>query len=421
MEEKIVDIYDISYQGAGVGRSDGKIVFVPKTLVGEKVSFAKKSETGSYILGEMTRVLSPSERRIDAKCPYFQKCGGCSFQHCDYQEEKEIKKQILKNELQKVSYDGDIGFIESKNRFNYRNKVKFEVRNGKLGYFKEKSRDFFAVKNCPIADEKINDLIEKVETFIEKNQFKMLKSVYLKRVYDDIAIVFLFCGNDFKSRKNVKAIEILGEVSVYFAYGEVLESNKTHILFVSGKKSLSKKVGESEISVDVSAFNQINDDIADKMYNYVVSKCADYRVVNAYSGQGLLTLLISQKAKFVYGIEYQISAHNSAEKLIEGLEEYKIQNICGKVEERLPEILMKDKIEIIVLDPARNGCHKNVLEAILNSKLNKIIYISCNFSTLVRDLAVLKQNYEINEVKIFDMFPCCCSMETVVCLSKRAD
>lgn len=196
-----------------------------------------------------------------------------------------------------------------------------------------------------------------------------------------------------------------------------MESNKTKVFCVQGEEKLIKKYDEYDFEIDISAFNQINDDVAEKMYAYVLQNAERMRVVNAYSGQGLLTALLSKYVKFVYGIEYQYSAHKAAEKLTEQLSN--VENICGRVEEKISQVLLRDRIDMIILDPAREGCAKVVLDQICLKNINKLMYISCNFSTLVRDLAILKDFYDIEKIKIFDMFPNTANMETVVLLQRK--
>ena len=418
MKEKIVDIFDISYEGSGVGKLDGKVIFVPKTLVGERVSVDIVKDSASFSVGKIDEILKASDERLEPICPYFNVCGGCAFQHCSAETEKKIKQQILAKELSKVGYFGSIDFVESDKRFGYRNKLKLEVCDGKMGYFRGKSRDFFEVKTCPIAEKEIENCFERVQEFLDENDFKMLKNVYFKHVGDQLAVCFLFEREAKNAQKTAKNLEILANFSVFFAYGDILESDETKIFSVLGESKFKKKVGDFDMEIDVSAFNQVNDFVAEKLYDFVVEQTAEKRVINAYSGQGLLTFLIAQKAKFVYGIEWQHSAHNEAEKLAQKLDEYKIENVCGKVEDEIDQILAKDEIDVLVLDPAREGCKKSVMEAILSSKIDKIVYISCNFASLVRDLKEIKDSYEIEKVAIFNMFPCCNSMESVAILRR---
>ncbi len=420
MDENVVDIYDISYEGAGVGRINNQIVFVPKTLKNEKVRVKIVKRHSSFLIGKIDGIIKQSEKRIDAKCQHFSVCGGCDFQHCDSDEEKKIKIGILKKELSKAGYVGDVDFVEAERRFGYRNKIKLEVRDGKLGFFKAKTRDFFEVERCEIASEKINQILPVLKKFVAENKLTGLSSVYLKQVEEKVAICFLFPKNFEKTMKNVKNLGVFDGFSVFFAFGDVLESNSTKVFHIFGDGKLIKKFGEIEIAIDVSSFNQINDEIAEKLYEFVEKFCENKRVVNAYSGQGFLTYLIAQRAKFVYGIEYQKASHQAAERLCAMCDGYKTENICGKVEDCLKTVLLKDRIDVIVLDPAREGCDKRVLDAIVAGGLDSVIYVSCNFATLVRDLKVLGEFYDVEMVKIFNMFPCCVNMETVAVLKRKS-
>ena len=416
-EEKI-EIYDISYEGAGVGRIGGKIVFVSKTLKNEQVKVSILKNTSSFMIGKVTEILHSSETRVQAKCPYFDECGGCDFQHCEYETEKQIKIDILKNQLRKVEFGGEVEFVQSDKRFGYRNKIKLEIRGKEVGYFKAKSREFLAVESCVIATTLINDCIKIIQKFLQSGYLVGAKAVYVKQVEEAVAVCFLFDKTCEKVLKNMPNFDVFGEFLVYFAFGEVLESNSTKIVKVYGDSKLTLDLDGNEVEIEVSAFNQINDFVAGKLYDYITDFCKGKRVVNGYSGQGFLTYKIAQSAKFVYGIESQNSAHKSAEMLANSFKDYKIQNFCGKVEDCLPGILARDKIDVLVLDPPREGCARQVLDALMLGNLEQVIYTSCNFSTLVRDLQVLKNFYKIESVKIFDMFPCCCVMETVVVLGK---
>ena len=422
MEKKVLDIVDISYEGAGVGKDSGKVVFVPKTLIGEKIEAEIVKEGKAFSTAKLVNILKPSNKRVEPKCPHFDVCGGCAFQHCDYDQEIYIKKNIVGREFAKIGYDGEIGFVKSDKRYGYRNKIKLEVDGGNLGYFKEKSHIFFKIKRCPIAQENIEKNIEKIQKFIYENNFSDLKNIYFKEINKKLAICFLFDKHARKTNSEIKKIknfDIFKGFLIYFAYGNILELNDTQIEKVYGDQDLSVHIDDFDFEIDVSAFNQVNDGVAQKLYDYVCDKCCGERIVNAYSGQGLLTYMLAKKSKFIYGIEYQLAAHNVAEKLCDHLSEYKVLNVCGKVEDELGEILLKDRIDAIVLDPSREGCREGALQSILESKIEKIIYVSCNFSTQVRDLRVLQEKYSVQEVTIFDMFPCCSKMETVAILRRN--
>lgn len=414
MKKYDVDILDISYEGAGVAKIDGRVVFVPKALPGEKVKIEIVKENSNFLIGKVCEVISKRPVRIQSFCPYFEICGGCDFQHCTREEEQRLKKLILQRELLKVGFDKDVDFIFGEDRFFYRNKLKLEVEENKLGYFKVKSHDFFEIKTCPIACERIQKALPSVENFIKENQFAGLKNVYFKEVRNNLGICFLF-GKHVKMPKNVLDLSVLANFSVFFAAGDVLESDFIQMF------PINEKAKAGEISAEeMKAFTQVNNQVAGLLYDYIIGLTSGKKIVNAYSGQGKLTCLLAEKANFVFGIEYQKSAHESAEKLKEmDVNRGKIENICGKVEEKLQGVLEKKTVDCIVLDPARNGCEKSVLNEIINRKISSVIYVSCNFATLVRDLKILTEKYEIQSVKIFDMFPCTANMETVVVMGRK--
>ncbi len=415
----VVEIIDMSYEGAGVGKLGGKVVFVPKTLVGDVVEIEKVKETKSFVVGKVLRFEVKSGNRVEAKCPYFQTCGGCDFQHCSYDKEKELKKALVLKEFEKVGWKGGADFVSCGKRFSYRNKIKLDHVNGKLAFHGVKGGGYVAVEGCEIASEEIGFALKKVVKFLQVNSFVGLKSVYIKQVEKDVGICFLFDKNGKNGLKNAKNIEILQNFSVFYAFGDVLESDGTQVFCVCGKTKFHKNLGDFICEVDVSAFNQVNDEVANLLYNEVVNVVDGKRVVNAYSGQGLLTMMLAKKSKFVYGIEYQQSAHACAERLAEQMGDYKICNICGKVEEELGKILLKDCIDVVVLDPAREGCDRRVLDEILQSSIEEIVYVSCNFSTQVRDVSHLQEKFFVESIKIFDMFPCTMNVETMVVLRRK--
>ena len=419
MSREIVDIFDISYEGSGVGKIDGQVVFVPQALPGEQVEIEIVRRGSNFMIGEVCEILKPSEYRVEPECPYYDFCGGCCFQHCDEDAEEQLKVQILKNEIKKAGFVGEVDFVDSDKRFGYRNKVKLDVQNDRLGFYRQKSREFVEIEQCLLADDEMNEALCDAKEFLRANKFRFTKSVYVKRVADDIAIVFLFAKEDPQSQKNFKNIDILQKYAVYFAFGEYLESNDTKLMGINAYRKLEYDYQGHKLQVNVAGFNQVNNFVAEKLYEYVVDITKGKRVVNAYSGQGFLTYLISNEAKFVYGIEYQLAAHKMAEKVKDWNENYKITNICGKVEDVLPQVMLRDRIDTIVLDPARDGCHKNVLDTIMKNGIREIIYISCDFATLTRDLTILGEDYEIVEVTVFNMFPCTANMEIVAILHRK--
>ena len=401
-----IKILDISYNGSGVGKEkSGKTIFVPKVDVGEEAEVEVLKTNKTFDEGKVLTLLNTSSHRIKPKCPYFENCGGCDFQHLTYEREKEIKLKIIKREFEKIGVKENIEFVDSKKRFNYRNKITLKHQNGKLGFNEASSHNFVEISFCPLADERINKAIGEVLEFLKTKHFSFLKSVSFLLSESDVLITFLFT-----KREKLVLNEALKAYSVFLAVGEVLE--KARITKVFGKECFYKVCGVS-FPLFPTSFLQVNTLVSEKLYQFVQHNVRDTRVVNAYSGQGVLSVILAEKNEFVFGIEYQKSSHEIAEKI----KTKNMINFCGKVEDVLPKLT--DKVEAIVLDPARAGCKKEVLEAISKSSIAKIVYISCNFATLMRDLSFLLKDFKIENATIFDMFPQTANLETCVILTKK--
>ena len=401
-----IKILDISYNGKGVGKEEGgKTIFVPKVDVGEEVEVEVSKTNKTFDEGKVLTLLKTSSNRIKPKCPYFEKCGGCDFQHLTYEREKEIKIKIIKREFEKIGVKENIEFVDSEKRFNYRNKITLKHQNGKLGFNEASSHNFVEISFCPLADERINNAIGEVLEFLKTKHFSFLKSVSFLLSESDVLITFLFT-----QREKLVLNEVLKAYSVFFAVGEVLE--KARITKVFGKECFYKVCGVS-FPLFPTSFLQVNTLVSEKLYQFVQHNVCDTRVVNAYSGQGVLSVILAEKNEFVFGIEYQKSSHEIAEKI----KTKNMINFCGKVEDVLPKLT--NKVDAIVLDPARAGCKKEVLEAISKSSIAKIVYISCNFATLMRDLSLLLKDFKTEKISIFDMFPLTANLETCVILTKK--
>ena len=404
-----VEIIDISYDGCGVGRVDGKVVFVPRTDIGEIVDVQIVKENSKFSTGKVVKVLKKSKSRCESNCPYFDECGGCDFQFLDYDREIELKTKILENELKKVNFFEKIDVFPAKSRFNYRNKIKLTYVDDKLGYLKSQSKKVVDIDFCPLAESEINDAIMVIKKYLKKYKYQNLKSVTFRKSDESVLISFLF-----SQKEKFFYDEILGDFVVGVFVGDVLESNKTVLTSIFHQKECHKTILCKKIPVDFASFFQVNDEVASCLYQTIIKNVAGKKVVNAYSGQGALSLLLAEKATKVVGIEVQKSSHLIAEKL----KTSNMKNINGLVEKELSKLLKNENYDIIVLDPARAGCEKSGIDAIKNAQIKEIFYISCNFSTLIRDLKLLCEKYKIKSVQVFDMFPSTANLEVLVSLEK---
>ncbi len=391
MKELVV--VDYGYSGEGICKDNGKVFFVPKTITGEKVSVKVIKENSKFCFCSINEICSASPNRKSAPCPYFDKCGGCNFQHMSYCDEISLKKNLFLREISKILDIKDVEIVKCENEYGYRNKVRFKVKNKSLGFYEEKTNNFIKIENCLICNKHINSTISKVNAFL-KNTSASFDEVIIFSFGEKLLIDFvtkekvdktLFCDFDFPVVLN--------------------HDGQTSTQFMKLKYDFK---GDS--------FRQVNDTVAEKLYSEVLANVNGKTVINAYSGAGVLSGLLAQKAKKVYGIELNKYAHASAESLKIQNNISNLTNICGYAEQ---EILKIKNAEIVVFDPPRAGCDKKMLQTLLNRDIKDIIYISCNPATLVRDLGVLKEKFAIEKIKLFDMFPRTANVETIAILKRN--
>ena len=401
-------ITDFGYDGEGVGHMDGKVCFVPYTLMGEEVEVDIKKETSTLIKAFPNEVIIPSQKRITPPCPYYTSCGGCDFQHMSYEDEIELKKNILTRQLSKIQFAKDFNIVTSKSNYSYRNKVKFFCGDKGLSLKHAMSEKLVPIDNCLLAKDGINSVIDKINKFILRNKLtKIIDTITVRQVNNIICIKFDF----------------LKEPSVDFTGLSLLLGNKVYLYKSINGKGIARVFGEEiellendlKYTFKIDAFRQVNDSVAEKMYQKVCDAVSGGVVLNAYSGAGILSGLLCQKAIAVYGVELGKEENLSAESLKQKNNLDNLTNINGDCKDVIANL--KIDFDFVVLDPPRVGCAREVCESI-NKVDATVIYISCNPASLVRDLGRLN-TFNIESVTLFDMFPRTANFEVLTILKKK--
>lgn len=438
-QELEVEIVSYGSEGQGVARYDNFVIFVPMSIIGEIVKVHIIKVTKSYAVGKIIEVIKPSEYRCNSKCSVYGKCGGCVLQHIDYLKTLEMKKQIVQDALVKIADIKDVAVkdvVKSKFIYNYRNKSAFPlfVDDGEIEVcmFRNLSHDPVYVENCKISDENINKIAEIFKVFannsLSKKDLQTLRFLVV-RVIDNKFLVTIV--SDIPIKNLVKLYYELttklgisdGNLGLFWCKKSkdnnvILEGTIKHLL---GVKNISANILGVNIELSPMSFFQVNYDIMTKIYSKVQSVIEKTdSVIDAYSGAGLMSALIAQKAKHVYGIEIVPDATKNADALKFRNNIKNLTNINGDISIILPKLVEEDKnIDVLVLDPPRKGIDEVVLNTILSVKPNKIIYVSCNPATLARDLKVLSEAYDMVEVEPYDMFPQTAHVETFALLERK--
>ena len=450
----------IGSNGEGIIRHEGVTFFVPACLPGEKVRFKILKIKDNIGYGKLEEVLTPAEERARPKCSAYMRCGGCRLQHVEYSTQLKIKTTLVQDCLRKI---GGIEWnvpltVKSDFPYGYRNKLQLPVgvdKNGEnaIGFYAERSHRIVPIDECAIHPDWAEKLIAIMKAYMRECRIpgydEMTKTGLLRHIVArEIAGNFIFTLVVVK--KGIQGLDRLISLlkGKFQSFSLFLNFNDKDTNVIFGEKFelvYGSPVFESvEQGIRYEAgpltFLQVNENVRTKLYQSAVKSVTgegDEVVIDAYSGGGLLTAMLAKKAKRVYGIELEKEAVACADSLKKKNKLSNMTNICGYVESNLSEVMEKEKGEKLrlILDPPRAGIARSVLKAIIESGIPKLTIISCNPSTLARDLGILTGNlvekdgslvkgvgdgaYEIVSVQPYDMFPQTKHVETLVLLCRK--
>lgn len=418
------------YGGKGLGKINEKTCFVPFVIDGELVNVDIVKEKKSFYECRLKTVLKPSEYRVNPPCKYFTYCGGCDYQHISYEKQLDIKKSILLetlNRIGKLEIDKVDKIIPSENPFYYRNRTQLKVRGKQLGFYMKESKTIVDIDECLLLKEDLGESLKGLRELLQFLDIKPIEIHLYSTNLDEMLVKFIYPFS-FKrfplGLKHLKAFvnkNIIG-IGIFEKKGEFLKR------FISIGKQFayeSVKIMDKDIKyrVSINSFFQVNRFQIKNLINEVLEEVDKEfnEVLDLYCGVGTLTLPISLKAKNVIGIEnnkFAVEDGNHNKKL-NGFKNVKfIKADAGKD----IELLNKFSPGLVVLDPPRSGITKDLLNYLINKEsIEKIIYVSCNPSTLARDLSKLKEKYQIKSLKLIDMFPQTYHIESIAMLEKGID
>ena len=461
----------VGASGEGIIRHEGVTFFVPACLPGEKVRFHVLKIKNNIGYGKLEEVLTPAEERVRAKCPVFLRCGGCALQHMDYAAQLSHKATVVQETLRKI---GGIQItvpsaIKSDFPYGYRNKLQMPIgvnQEGQtvVGFYAERSHRIVPVSSCAIHpewSEKLISIISRYATecnvkgYDEEKKTGSLRHIVAREIGGKFIFTLVSAKRQIPNVAHLVHL-LLEEFREFSLYLNFNDSDTNVILgkefqLVHGSGFFEAEEQGIRYEAGPVTFLQVNENVRSKLYKDAVKSVTgegDEVVIDAYSGGGLLTAMLAKKAKRVYGIELEEEAVRCADALKEKNGLLNMTNICGKVEEKLPSVLEKEKGEKVrlILDPPRAGIARSVVKALLESGIPTLTLISCNPATLARDLGILTGRlieneggelvknpayaelvngetlsgyYEIKRIQPYDMFPQTKHVETVVCLTRK--
>jgi len=439
----VVRAVDLTHDGLGVTKlDDGYTVFVEDLLKGEAARIEIIERKKSYGFGKVIERLNRSPYRQAPKCKHFSDCGGCELMHMDYDVQAAFKKYRIELMVKKLDQK-DITVEEITamvNPYHYRNKVEIKFAQGpkgiKVGFFKAKSHHLVDLQECHIMQKKSFEVLNILRNLANQYQIPaydaikntgVLKSAVIRESSKNKEMSLLININtdliphetDFVKSLTEAIPEIKG-IGISKTLDESGFSDE-EIRLVYGREYIVDEILGKKFEIGFRSFFQVNTLQAERLYKKAIEFAkfnGSERVIDAYCGIGSIALSIADKVNKVFGVEIVKSAVTDAKRnaRINGIKNALFE--LGHVD----EVLLKWKgfnFDAIIVDPPRKGCSKELLNTIIDMKIPKIIYISCNPATLQRDLEyLLEKNYKINRIAPVDMFPQTSHVETVVLMSK---
>ncbi|HUL38179.1 MAG TPA: 23S rRNA (uracil(1939)-C(5))-methyltransferase RlmD [Thermodesulfobacteriota bacterium] len=419
VKEVYARIESVAFKGYGVARIHGKVVFIPYSVTGDRGWIEILEEKKNYSVGRFVQIVEPSPWRVNAPCPYFGSCGGCQWQHIDYSIHGELKKEILKESLKRLGSLKEIPLISvapSPQSYDYRIRVQLKVKGKSMGYYQEGSHRIVKIDHCPISHPLVNQIIQNLWE-------ESVPSLPIEEIEINVSPMegrgaLLFHPLSFDQRMEdflkhfLQSHPILRGIAIARKDGLRLFGDP-HLNFTIpwGQKEKTRNL---KFRISSGSFSQVNPEQNQRLIQTVLQFSEENKgesVFDLYAGIGNLTLPLALGAKEVFGIEESKMAVRDGRFNAERNGIKNVRFIQGKVKDVLKNLTRKP--DLIVLDPPRTGC-KTILDQVVRLKPHKIIYVSCEPTTLSRDLRLFwDRGYSLQRLSLIDMFPQTYHMEII--------
>ena len=455
-------IEDCGIDGEGIGKADGFTVFVKDAVIGDTVRAKIMKAKKNYGYGRLEEIITPSPDRVEPKCQFARQCGGCQLQALSYEKQLEFKTSKVRGHLERIGGFTDIPMekiLGMDQPFHYRNKAQFPVginEKGEptVGVFAQRTHTIIPIKECLIQTQISQRIANRIVEFIKENNFTvyneqtqegLFRHVVIKvgiktnqvmcilvlNEKDEIKEKYNSSNSKSESEKLENLVEMLKQEfpeiktivkNINNKNTNVILGNKNINLY--GEGYIEDILGEYKFKISPMSFYQVNPVQAEILYNTAIEAAQlsqEDTLFDLYCGIGTIGIFASKKVKQVYGIEIVEQAIEDAK---ENAKINNVQNaefICGDVEFAFDELINKKKITptAIIVDPPRKGLDDKTIQNILKLKTKKLVYVSCNPATMVRDIAKMEDEYEVQRIQPVDMFPFSKHVESVAVLNLK--
>ncbi|MBP3033488.1 23S rRNA (uracil(1939)-C(5))-methyltransferase RlmD [Staphylococcus warneri] len=440
-------VVDLTHEGHGVVKIDRYPIFIPNTLIDEKIEYKVIKVKKNFAIGKLIKVITESDARVEPPCIYYYKCGGCQLQHMSYQAQLNMKKEQVVNLFhRKAKFTNTVikDTVGMEDPWRYRNKSQIPVGLSKdqqpiMGFYRQRSHDIIDMESCLIQDQQhqqvMNDLKQliselNISVYNEKTKKGLLRHLVVRTGHytNQLMIILVTNGKAFKQAEslvdalvrkypNVTSIK----QNINDAHSNVIMGPQSITLY--GEEEIEDQLSEVTFNISDQSFYQINSHQTEKLYQQALDYAqltGDEIVLDTYCGIGTIAIYMAENARHVYGVEVVPSAINDANQNATKNQLENTTFVCGKAE----EVILKWKAEgirpdVVMVDPPRKGCDETFLETILELNPKRIVYISCNPSTQQRDAHILNHQYDLKDITPVDMFPQTTHIETVALFERK--
>lgn len=440
----------LGINGEGIGYFKRLIIFVPYALPKEEVLVKITKATPRYAEGQLVKIKKESKDRVVAPCPVYYECGGCQLQHLAYHAQLDFKKDLLLQSLEKFKPEGYRSYqlrptIGMSDPWHYRNKAQFQLRKNKktqkieAGLYQANSHELVPLTDCLVQEPRTQKVMNTVVTLLnkydlpiydERSNIGIFRTIMVRVGIKtgELQVVFITRSRKFP-QKNVLIREINQRLPEVVSIMQNVQPNKTSLvmgdetLHLWGKEAIEEHISEVTFDLSPRAFFQLNPQQTEILYGEGIKALAiqpNETIVDAYCGVGTIGLSVAKQAKEIRGMDTVPQAIADARKNAERLGYQNTRYEVGTAEELLPKWLKEGfKPDGIIVDPPRTELDPQLIQAILAYPPTKLVYISCNVSTLARDLVELSKKFQVEYLQSVDMFPQTARCEVVVKLTKK--
>lgn len=440
------EIIDLNHTVQGVAKIDNFVVFVPGAVTGDVVMAEITEAKKNYAVGKLINIIRPSGLRINPPCTYYEQCGGCQLMHMNYEGQLKYKKERVINELKRA----EVGFEEAvvndtigmENPFRYRNKTAFSVtqKNNEIhiGPYEQGTYNTVDIDSCLIQSSEADNIIKIFKSLMTKYNIKAydkktgrgtVRNIVIRNNRINDLMLIIVTSSDDLPHKDMIVRELISSNPAVKTIMQNINTKNTNLVMgnknitLFGDGTIKDTIDGLTFAISPETFFQVNPAQTEKLYKTAIEYAGitkDDICFDIYCGIGTISLMAARHAKKVYGVEIVEQSIINARENAKNNNISNVQFFAGKAEQVVPKLYKQDiNADIVIVDPPRKGCEKEVIDTIINMAPQKVVYVSCNPSTLARDIKLLESGgFKLQKVQPVDQFPWSGHVECVVLMSR---